>query len=689
MAVFYIFCHGTLLGMAQSDAQKGAEIRLQKLKKEIADMRFRYHVQNDPRVTDDVYESLIREARAIEAAFPDIEKVSDSFDRVAGAALEKFQKVRHAQRMLSLNDAFSIEELYAWDKRVEKLLGHHTYHYFAELKFDGLAVTLRYERGRFVQGATRGDGYIGEDITENLKMVETLPLALATPEDCTVRGEVIMKKATLSRLNALQEKEGKPKFANTRNAAAGSLRQLDPSLVKARHLDFFGYDVFIDAEKTENEIQNHSEKHAYLRDLGVPVNTEQVRATNLKEIETFIAHVAQIREELPFHIDGVVVNIDEVALETQLGVVGKAPRYAVAYKYPAERATTRVRAITVNVGRTGALTPLAHFEPTLVAGSTVSKATLHNIEQIKRLDIKVGDTVVIQKAGDVIPEVVEVLKELRTGKEKKFAMPDACPVCHTKVIQKAGVSGAASVAFFCPNPYCPAKKTRSIIHFVSAMGIYEIGPKIVERLQDEGLISDAADIFALTEADLSGLERFGEKSAQNIIAAISAVRKPELATFIASLGIPNVGSETARDLALHFGTFEKFWNADSAEFDAVENIGPGVTKSLSEFRADADNQRFVTKLFDNGVLPKKAEKKIKENKTGVTGKTFVLTGTLPHLTRDEVKKMIQAVGGKVSGSVSKKTDYVIVGKDPGSKYDDAHTLGIPTIDEAAFLELIK
>lgn len=666
--------------MTESEARK----RLQTLSSEIAKLRFQYHVENNPRVTDDVYESLIREVHDIETAFPKIPRVSTSFDRVAGKPLDGFVKVRHEPRMLSLNDAFSVEELYAWDKRVEKLLGHHNYHYFAELKFDGLAVTLEYENGELVRGATRGDGFIGEDITENLRVVETLPLTLAakTPPRVTIRGEVIMKKATLVKLNAIQEKEGKPLFANTRNAAAGSVRQLDPALVKARHLDFFGYDLFVDGEI----LDFHSEKHNRLRAYGVPVNKEDCRSKTLSEIETFITHVSEIRDSLPFHIDGIVISVDEVDLEEELGVVGKAPRYTVAFKYPAERVTTQVLDITVNVGRTGVLTPVAHFTPTLVAGSTVSKATLHNIDQIKRLDIKIGDTVILQKAGDVIPEVVEVLKNLRNGKEKSFSMPKQCPVCKTGVVQKEGVGGETSVAYFCPNPDCPAKKTRSIIHFVAAMGIYEIGPKIVERLQDEGLITDAADIFALTEADLAGLERFGEKSAQNIIAAIDAVRKPELSVFIAALGISNVGTETALDLATHFGTFEKFWNAKADDFDAIPNIGPGVTKSLVDFRATKTNVRFIEKLLANGVQPKKAEKK----KGGVlTGKTFVLTGTLPTLARNDAKKRIQNAGGKVSSSVSKNTDFVLAGENPGSKYDEAQALAVKIIDEKEFLKMVK
>lgn len=662
-----------------------AKQRLQKLKAQIDLLRFRYHVRNDPSVTDDVYESLIREVKAIEKDFPEL-AVSGSFDRVAGAPLDAFVKVTHASRMLSLNDAFSLDELQAWSARMEKLLAGAPHHYFAEVKLDGLAVSLVYENGRLTRAATRGDGFVGEDITENAKMVGTIPLSLLPPfpRVIEIRGEVIMEKAVLLHLNERQKALGKPLFANTRNAAAGSVRQLDPNLVKERHLDFFAYDIA--RIEGADMPPDHSGKHALLREFGVPVVDEELRATGIKELERFIEKTSERRASLPYNIDGIVICVDENDLQEKLGVVGKAPRYAVAFKYPAERATTTVTAITVQVGRTGVLTPLAHFHPTLVAGSTVSKATLHNLDQIKRLDIRIGDTVVIQKAGDVIPEVVEVLKDLRSGKEKTFSMPKKCPVCDAAVEKRSGVTKDETVAFYCTNDRCPAKHTRGMIHFVRSLDIYEVGPKIIDRLQEEGLISDAADLFALTEADLSGLERFGEKSAQNIIAAIQEKKHPPLARFIAALGIQHVGEETARDLALHFGTFEKFWEADRDAFDAIPNIGGAVTESIDAYRAGAAGKAFIKKLFALGVSPQKA----KRQHAGVfTGKTFVLTGTLPTLSRDEAKKIIQEQGGKVSGSVSKNTDYVLAGIEAGSKLTQAKQLGIAIIDEASFLQLIK
>jgi DNA ligase (NAD+) len=415
------------------------------------------------------------------------------------------------------------------------------------------------------------------------------------------------------------------------------------------------------------------------------VSEHEAKGKTLKEVEVFIEAIAKKRESLPFGTDGVVISVDDLELQKALGVVGKAPRYMAAFKYPAEKATTVVTGITVQVGRTGVLTPLAHFRPTLVAGSTVSKATLHNMDQIARLDIRINDTVVIQKAGYVIPEVVEVVTKLRTGKEKKFTMPETCPECGGSVEKRQGGSGD-TVAYYCGNALCPAKNIRGMIHFVNALSIYTVGPKILERLKDEGLITDAADLFTLTEADLSGLERFGEKSAKNIIENLESKKHPSLDKFIVSLGILHVGEETARDLALHFHTFENFSKATKEELEQIPNIGPLVAESIVLYFKEKHNRAYVARLIENGVVPKKAEK-IKS--TVLAGKTFVLTGTLPTLSRDDAKAKIISLGGKVSGSVSKNTDYVLAGEDPGSKYTDAQKLGVPVIDESLFLKMIK
>ncbi|HSE56673.1 MAG TPA: NAD-dependent DNA ligase LigA, partial [Candidatus Paceibacterota bacterium] len=523
--------------------------------------------------------------------------------------------------------------------------------------------------------------------TENIKVISDIPLRLLPPypQHIEVRGEVVMQKSVLERLNKEQEEKGLPKFANTRNAAAGSVRQLDPSVAQSRQLSFFAYDIAT-LHGAQKIPEFHSEEHALLRELGFPVTSQECVAKTLPEIETFIAAISGARDQLPYHIDGIVVQVDELSLHDRLGVVGKAPRYAVAFKYPAERATTTVTAITTQVGRTGVLTPLAHFKPTLVAGSTVSKATLHNMDQIERLGIRVGDTVVIQKAGDVIPEVVQVLTELRTGKEKKFSMPKKCPECEGEVAKRESETGKG-VAYYCTNPKCPAKNRRGLIHFVNVFEIYTVGPKIIDRLQDEGLITDAADLFTLEESDLSGLERFGEKSAENIISSIQGKKQVQLARFIYALGILHVGEETARDLANECKTFEKFWNAPAEALDAIPNIGPAVIKSIAEYRRRPEAKRFIEKLFKQGVvvLPVKDDKKPKP----FVGKTFVLTGTLETLSREEAKQKILERGGNVSSSVSKATSYVVAGENPGSKLTEAQKHGIPVLDEGKFLKMVK
>ncbi|MES2416459.1 MAG: NAD-dependent DNA ligase LigA [Patescibacteria group bacterium] len=678
-----------------------AKKRIQKLRDEIARLRNAYHIENAPQVTDDVYESLTRELKSLLSDFPQFEDENSFENRVAGKPLDKFVKVNHKSRMLSLNDVFSFEELETWDKRIKKLLlQNEKINYFCEVKFDGLAVSLIYEDGIFIRGATRGDGSIGEDITENLKTIRSIPLHLKSPfpQYIEVRGEVLMAKKTLEKLNKENIKQNKTLFANTRNAAAGSVRQLDPQLAKERHLDFSAYDIAEIVNETNNlqgprvaklnqTIENslfhllkHSDKHKFLKQIGFPVDINDAICKNLNEVETFIKKFEKIREKFPYGTDGIVISVDDLKLQETLGVVGKAPRYMSAFKYPAERATTIVKDIRVNVGRTGVLTPLAIFEPTLVAGSTVSKATLHNMDQIERLGLKIGDTVVIQKAGDVIPEVVEVLVGMRTGKEKKFKMPEFCPACGEKIQIKEKL-----VASFCPNRKCPAKNERYLDFFVSVCGIYELGPKILRRFKDEGLITDAADIFTLQKEDIVILERFGEKSADNIIAEIKDKKKISLSRFLWALGILHVGEETARDLASTFGTLEKIISATQEEMNEIENIGPAVSKSLSEFFSDKHNLDFIEKLKNNGVVIEKADKK----KAGkFTDMTFVLTGTLATLSRELAKEKILKLGGKVSGSVSKNTTYVVAGEEAGSKLNTAQKLGVKVLTEDEFLKML-
>jgi DNA ligase (NAD+) len=671
--------------------KEAAQGRLNKLKEQIADLRYRYHVLNEPGVTDEVYDSLTRELRVLEAEFPDLAQSDSDINRVAGQPLDKFQKATHRVRMLSLNDVFSKTELNDWVKRVKKQLAaagiDEQPKFFAEVKFDGLAISLIYEKGKFFRGATRGDGLVGEDITQNLKMIRSIPLSLPAPypEYLEVRGEALMLKKIFFQLNQKQQNENKPVFANTRNAAAGSLRQLDPALTAERQLEFMAYDI---AEITGSQPATHQAKHRLLRFFGFKVDTHEA-AGDIVKVEKFIDQIAELRPDFDYGTDGVVVSVDQLNLQQVLGVVGKAPRFMVAFKYPAEKATTIVKDIKVNVGRTGVLTPLAVFEPTQVAGSMIGKATLHNMDQIKRLDLKIGDTVVIQKAGDVIPEVVEVLPKLRSGKEKSFKMPERCPVCGSQVIKRqTGEAEKASVAFYCPNPSCPAKNRRFMQHFVNVLEIYSVGPKILDRFQAEGLISDAADLFALKTGDIVGLERFGEKSAENIIDSIEQHKQVSLARLIFGLGILHVGEQTAEDLANHFQSLDKLKDATLEEIVSIENIGPVVARSVFDYFRDKGNIKFIDKLKKYGLVIKHQAVQIKKQ-SQLSGRTVVLTGTLQTMSREEAKTKIKTLGGKVVTSVSAKTDFVVAGSDPGSKLDKAQALGVKILSEEDFLKLFS
>lgn len=705
--------------------EQEAKKRIAKLQDQIEDMRYRYHVLDDPNVSDDVYDSLSRELREIEEQFPKLRDINSPTNRVAGKPLDKFSKVAHTIPMLSLSDVFSIDELKDWQQRMQKLIfeqstqatasksGSPKLQYFCELKLDGLAISLIYENGELVRAATRGDGKIGEDVTQNVRTIRAIPLKLRLPKQFNkrelpklleVRGEVVMSKKVFAHLNAGYEKAGKPLLANTRNSAAGSLRQLDAKLAAERKLDFFAWDIaqMNYNQNSEGGLQFHSQKHALLREFGFKVDSHELASTNFTDVEKFIADVGAKRPKFGYGTDGVVVTIDDLVLQSQLGVVGKAPRYSAAFKYPAERATTQLLDIRVNVGRTGVLTPFAVFKPTVVAGSTISKATLHNMDQIKRLGLKIGDTVVIQKAGDVIPEVVEALPKLRNGKEKAFVMPSKCPVCDAVVEQKStGEKSKAnknlpkeiSVAFYCTNPNCPAKNQRGMEHFVSAFDIYEVGPKVIARFKDEGLISDAADLFTLEVGDINTLERFGEKSAENIIQSINSRKQVTLAKFIYALGINNVGEQTSEDLAYHFGSLEKLQDAvvsavkgKNNVIDEIENIGPVVSQSVIDYFNHSENQRFIAKLLTNGVVIINPEKRTAGK---FTNQTFVVTGTLQTFSRDQAKQKIKSLGGKIAESVSKKTDYVVVGEDPGSKYQKAQNLGVKILNEKDFLDLLK
>ncbi len=661
--------------------KKEAEKRIQKLRAEIARLRDAYHISDDPLAGDDISDSLNRELKKLILENPEFEDLNAPENRIGGKPLDKFEKVKHKTRMTSLNDAFSDEELYDWENRIKKLLNlQKEINYFCEIKFDGLAVSLIYKNGIFVKGATRGDGFIGEDITQNLKTIKSIPLKLSGlyPEYLEIRGEAVMAQKTLEVLNKKNQKEGKTIFANTRNAAAGSLRQLDPKLSAQRNLDFFAYDI---AEiKDKKNIKNHSDKHNLLKSFGFKVDKHEAFCKNISEVINFIKKFQKIRDNFEYGTDGIVISVDDLNLQEILGIVGKAPRYMIAFKYPAQRATSVIKDIKIQVGRTGVLTPLAILKPTLVAGSVVSKATLHNINQIEKLDVRIGDTVVIIKAGDVVPAVVEVLLKMRSGKEKKFLMPQACPVCGGKIEKKENL-----VAFYCINLKCPAKNERFLEHFVKVFEIYELGPKILKRFKDEGLISDPADIFSLKESDIEFLERFGEKSALNIIREINLKKKISLNKFIWSLGILHVGEETALYLANYFHNLDNLIKASIEEINEIENIGPAVSKSVFDFFQDKNNLFFIQKLKKNGVIIEEMQE-LKRGK--FFNLTFVLTGTLLSMSRNLAKEKIIKLGGKISNSVSNKTSYLLVGENPGSKLAEAQKNKIKIITENDFLKMI-
>ncbi len=679
--------------------------RVKKLKKEINHHRYLYHVLNRQEISDAALDSLKHELAKIEKEHPELITLDSPTQRVAGKALAGFKKVRHQQRMLSLNDAFSEEEVREWEERIKKLSPGTEVDYFAELKIDGFAISLIYEDGQFMSGSTRGDGVTGEDVTQNLRTIESIPLTLQHFEDVEflsevkkifhefprvkkavsnmpkrfeIRGEVYMKKSAFEAVNREQRKKKLPLFANPRNIAAGSMRQLDPTMVASRGLDFLAYDLITDLGQ-----ETHEEEHLIAKLFGFTTAGMAERCESVEGIMKYGKHVQGEREKLDFLIDGIVVQVNSGALFDRLGVAGKAPRGAIAFKFPAEEATSEVEDIIVQVGRTGVLTPVAVLKPVVVGGVTVSRATLHNIDEIKRLGVRVGDTVIVQRAGDVIPDIVKVLTNLRPSKSKAFSMPHT--FCGQLVVRKEG-----EVAHKILHPEkCELVVRERFYHFVSkgAFDIAGLGPKIIDRLLDEGLIQDPADLFTLKEDDIKMLERFGEKSAENIIASIQAKKEIELPRLIYGLGILHVGEETALDLAEHFGTLEKLAHLSKEDLEGVANIGIVVSHSIYEWFHSPEHQKFLAKLKSVGVSAKSVRSSRQPQK--LKGLTFVLTGTLETLARDEAKRRIRELGGDVSESVSKKTGYVIVGSDPGSKADTAYKLGVKILKEKEFLNLIK
>lgn len=692
-----------------------AKKRIEKLRKEIDHYRYLYHVLDKEEISAEALDSLKKELFDLEQQYPDLITPDSPTQRVGGKPLKEFKKVKHPTPMLSFNDCFSREDMIAWEKRFMDFLGNKVHQsekfYYCELKFDGLAMEFHYEDGIFVCGATRGDGYIGEDVTQNIKTIEAIPLRLFDkeevienlkkegldhivkkieknfPKKIVARGEVIMHKKELERLNQEQIKKGLKPFANPRNAAAGSVRQLDPKITASRKLDSYAYSLVTDfGQKT------HEEEHIILKALGFKINPYSKPAKNLEEVFEFHDYWAKHRDKLPYEIDGVVVILNNEEDFNRAGYVGKAPRAAIAYKFALKQATTIVEDIIVQVGRTGVLTPVAILKPVNVGGVTISRSTLHNFEEIKRLGLKIGDTVIVGRAGDVIPQIIQVLPDLRTGKEKEFQIPKRCPMCNSPIIKEEG-----GIIYRCSNKKCFAITRRSLYHFVSkgAFDMVGVGPKIIDRLLEENLIRDAADLFELEEGDLMVLERFGEKSAKNIIEAIQSHKKINLARFIYALGILHVGEETADVLATYLlkiknikkprDLLEAMKKVSQKDLESIEDIGPKVAESIKSWFEEKNNQKLLEKLDKVGIEIEKPETVSLKLK----GKTFVLTGTLSTMTREEAKERIKRLGGKVSSSVSNQTDFVVAGAEPGSKYDKAKELGVKIIDEKEFLEMIK
>ena len=655
--------------------------RIKKLREVINRQRYLYHVLDKQEMSDSALDSLKKELFDLEQQFPDLITPDSPTQRVGGKALKEFKKIKHLKRMLSFNDAFSNEDMQDWQARFLKLLPENEKNeisYYCELKIDGLAIELIYENGFLKTGSTRGDGTVGEDITQNLKTVEAIPLKIEEKRKIIIRGEVFITKKEFQRINKLQKEKDLPVYANPRNIAAGSVRQLDPKITAGRKLDSFSYDI-VDGF----DFKTHEEKHKTLKELGFKTNEHNKYCKNLDEVLFFREHWIKQREKLNYEIDGIVVIVNDNKIFEKLGVVGKAPRAAIAFKFPQAQATTKVLDIKLQVGRTGAITPVAVLEPVLVSGITITRATLHNEDEIKRLGLKIGDTIIVGRAGDVIPEIVKVLTELRTGKEKNFKMPEYCPSCSTKLVKLEG-----EALLRCPNLKCFARQRRNFYHFVSrsAFNIDGLGPKIIDKLLDEGLVQDPGDLFELKEGDIAPLERFAEKSAENLIKSISEKKEITLSKFIYALGIRNVGQETAIELAKRFGSVKKIKEAKLEEIDSILDIGPVVAKSIYEWFSDKDNLKFLDKL-ENKLKIISQKPSFKSQK--LLGQTFVLTGGLESMTRDQAKEKIRELGGDIAGSVSLKTDYVVAGSEPGSKAERAEKLGVKIISEKEFLKIIN
>lgn len=649
---------------------------------------YHYYVLDAPIIPDAEYDRLFRELQQLEQRYPQLVTPDSPTQRVGAAPLKEFTPVTHRTPMLSLNNAFEDSEVEAFDRRIREELKIDSVKYVVEPKFDGLAVGLTYEKGVLTSGATRGDGYTGEDITLNLRTIKSIPLRLPLeqpPALLEVRGEVLILKADFEQLNLAQQKKDEKIFANSRNAAAGSLRQLDPSITAKRRLTFFAYGVGVH-EGEPTPYTQQSEVMTYLATLHFPVVREYKVVAGVAALLAYYRQMATLRETLPYDVDGVVYKVNDLAQQKRLGFVSRAPRFAIAHKFPAQEAVTELLGIDVQVGRTGALTPVARLAPVFVGGVTVTNATLHNEDEIKRKQIMIGDKVIVRRAGDVIPEVVGVIPEQRSSQAKPFLMPDHCPVCGARAVRLPGESATRCTGGL----FCPAQRKQAIRHFASrrAMDIEGLGEKLVDQLVDQPIVRTPADLYKLGIAALANLARMADKSANNVLQAIEKSKQTTLARFIYALGIRHVGESTAKELARHFGQLDRLMAAKADQLQQVSDIGPVVAQSIADFFAEKHNREVIEQLRSCGVTWKENSETLTSVISPIQGKTFVLTGALSSMTRDEAKEKIERTGGKVTSSVSSKTDYVVVGADPGSKYDKAIELGVTILDEAALLKLL-
>lgn len=668
---------------------KSSEVvkEIQHLREEIRHHDYLYHVADDPEISDAAYDRLMKRLKQLEAVNPKLVTPDSPTQRLGGAPSEGFQTVQHRTPMVSLDNAFSMEDLANFDRRMRQATGREKIEYTTEHKFDGLSMSLIYEKGSLVRGVTRGDGRTGEDVTANLRTIRTIPLTLdparlkkaGLPGTFEVRGEGIMTRKAFERLNEQQDVIGGKRYANARNAAAGSVRVLDPNITSSRRLDFFAYYLLVDGRPPR---KRHSEILGALSNLRFQVSEDWELCESIDAVDKYINKWESKREKLPFEIDGIVVKADEIALQNEVGFTAKSPRWAIAYKYPAHQETTLVRDILVSVGRTGVLTPFAVFEPVQIGGVTVVKSTLHNMDEVQRLGIHAGDTVLVERAGEVIPHVLKVVKH--GTEEKEFKMPDNCPVCGMHVHHVEG-----EIAYRCVNVSCPVRRRESFLHFAGrhAMNIDGLGEKIVDQLLEKNLVKDFADLYKLELETLAGLERMAERSAQNLIDEMAASKKNSLARLIYAIGMPFVGERTAQLLAEHFCSMDKLASASAEQLMEVGEVGPKVAEGVLEFFSESANRKLIEHLKAVGVNMK--EERAAPISAKFSGKTFVFTGTLANRTREAAEALVAAHGGKAGGSVSKKTSYVVAGADPGSKLAKAQSLGVSILDESQFEKLVS